>query len=557
MALTLQAVYTTLVNKNLLKELIVPTSELVSDEAYQQGRGSKAYWTLNLQQALDVYRATNLTSSLTPNTEVQALTYDTRTTTPTSLLVCKGNFSPSYLEAANANGFLAYVAEDDLSAATDRLGFVVTDARKALAVLAKEFYGNPQEELTVVGITGTKGKTTTAYFTHALLNRFSRGHAALVSSAYNCVNGSDFVEADLTTPESLELFRMMREACDAGVKYLVMEISSQAYKVHRVYDLTFDVGVFLNISPDHLSPIEHPSFEDYLFCKRQVSYHAKHMVINAQCDYASLIAEDARKAGTNITSFALDASLQELPTFAQTSCVLGNSDTNDPTAYTAFYIQAEQSQQLGALKLAIPGFFNGANALAAISAAHAAGMPFDEPEQYFSVLQTVRVPGRMEILTNGTNVYGIVDYAHNYLSITGLLDYVHQAFDEKNPYITVIVGAAGNKAYDRREAIVRAVERRIDRLILTTEDTNTESPADICNEILGYVQDPDLDCQIILDRAEAIRAAGERVRQMPERFHIILALGKGDEAWLKYQGKHVEFEGDHKVMRQLFDELTQ
>ena len=130
-------------------------------------------------------------------------------------------------------------------------------------ILAAEFYDHPERELTLVGITGTKGKTTTAYFTQAILNAYSGGRCALFSSVDNCLDGHTYAESDLTTPESFDALRMMREAVDNGMTYLVMEVSSQAYKVQRVYGFTFDVGAFLNITPDHISPIEHPTLEDY------------------------------------------------------------------------------------------------------------------------------------------------------------------------------------------------------------------------------------------------------------------------------------------------------
>lgn len=141
------------------------------------------------------------------------------------------------------------MAETEYSAATATPGLIVNDARKAMSLLSAAFYGYPQNELTVIGVTGTKGKTTTSYFTQALINAVSGGKAALFSSVDNCLDGHTYVESDLTTPESMDAFRMMREAADNGMKYLVMEVSSQAYKVDRVYGLTFDVAAFLNISP--------------------------------------------------------------------------------------------------------------------------------------------------------------------------------------------------------------------------------------------------------------------------------------------------------------------
>ena len=192
-----------------------------------------------------------------------SITYDTRQVVSNTLLCCKGRFKAEYLDGIDDRGLAAYVAENDFSAATKTPGLIVNDARKAMSLLSAAFYGYPQDQLKVVGITGTKGKTTTAYLTQAMLNGCSGGKCALFSSVDNCLDGHTYAESDLTTPESMDAFRMMREAADNGMEYLVMEVSSQAYKVDRVFGLTFDVAAFLNISPDHISPIEHPTFEDY------------------------------------------------------------------------------------------------------------------------------------------------------------------------------------------------------------------------------------------------------------------------------------------------------
>ena len=170
------------------------------------------------------------------------ITYDTRKVTQGTLLCCKGRFKAEYLNGIDEAGLAAYVAETEYSAATAAPGLIVNDARKAMSLLSAAFYGYPQNELTVIGVTGTKGKTTTSYFTQALINAVSGGKAALFSSVDNCLDGHTYVESDLTTPESMDAFRMMREAADNGMEYLVMEVSSQAYKVDRVYGLTFDVA---------------------------------------------------------------------------------------------------------------------------------------------------------------------------------------------------------------------------------------------------------------------------------------------------------------------------
>lgn len=231
-------------------------------------------------------------------------TYDSRDIKNGTLLFIKGNFKSEYLVDADSKGLVSYVAEKSYANYTNSVGLIVNDVRKAMSVLSAAFFGFPQEKLTVVGITGTKGKTTTAYFTHAILNAYSHGKAALFSSVDNCLDGKTYVESDLTTPESFDAFRMMREAVDNGMQYLVMEVSSQAYKVDRVYGLHFNVGAFLNISPDHISPIEHPTFEDYLYCKRQLIANSKCLVLNADADHADLLLQDAKNHNVNVTTFA-------------------------------------------------------------------------------------------------------------------------------------------------------------------------------------------------------------------------------------------------------------
>ena len=289
------------------------------------------------------------------------ITYDTRKVTPGALLCCKGQFKAEYLNGIDEAGLAAYVAETEYSAATATPGLIVNDARKAMSLLSAAFYGYPQNELTVIGVTGTKGKTTTSYFTQALINAVSGGKAALFSSVDNCLDGHTYVESDLTTPESMDAFRMMREAADNGMKYLVMEVSSQAYKVDRVYGLTFDVAAFLNISPDHISPIEHPTFEDYLYCKRQIIVNAKSLVLGADSLHADLLREDAEAAGIGVTTFAL----HDADNAGTSADVV--AWPADP-AHASFHI-ADGDQALGDYHLSIDGDFNYLNAAAAIAIA--------------------------------------------------------------------------------------------------------------------------------------------------------------------------------------------
>lgn len=483
-------------------------------------------------------------------------TYDSRQVTPSSLLFCKGHFIPTYIQTATQAGLSFYVSETDFSEYTTATGIIVNDVRKAMSLLAMQFYGYPQNELTTVGITGTKGKTTTAYYLQAMLNASSNGHAALFSSVDNCLDGTTYSESELTTPESLDLFRMMREAVDNGMQYLVMEVSSQAYKMNRVYGLTFDVGVFLNISPDHISPVEHPSFEDYLYCKRQIAYNSHFLVLGVNHSYADLIKEDAQEAGIKISTFAL-----EQPSTSKTvnersveaDWIVRAHKTGDSSdSYSLDHAGKEVSN----FNLAMNGIFNGANAAAAFAVYHK--LVGSIKPAIYEALAKVRIAGRMEGF-HAPNLAVYVDYAHNYASTAAVLDYLQEAYGAQKPYITLITGSAGGKAIDRRSEIVQAAQTRVHRLILTEEDTesNQEKTSDICQEMLSSVTNPELDASIILDRTQAITDAIKSSINHPDRFDAIAIIGKGEERWIKRNGQHVQYEGDDQIVLRLLKEVKQ
>ena len=516
-------------------------------------------------------------------------TYDTRDIKPGTLLFIKGNFKPEYLSDADSKGLSAYVAEQSYAEYTNAVGIIVNDVRKAMSILSAAFFGNPEEKLTVVGITGTKGKTTTAYFTHAILNAYSGSKAALFSSVDNCLDGVNYVESDLTTPESFDAFKMMREAVDNGMKYLVMEVSSQAYKVSRVYGLKFDVAAFLNISPDHISPIEHPTFEDYLYCKRQIIANTKSLVLNADADHADLLMQDAERNDVPVTTFARI----QRDEIENSTCEIKNSDdlennlvdsckyVNDEDYtelltpdYIAMPVENSESHCIAIrdtqedsdkedanyspvdeFSLAIAGDFNYENALAAIAIASNLGIKENDLEALHA-LENIKIPGRMEVSKDAeSNTIAIVDYAHNFISVKSLLDFVYEKYGKENPRITLVTGSAGNKAYDRRKEIVEAAQDRIDQFIFTIEDTNTEDEMDICKDMRGYITNENVKSHIIVDRPDAVEYSIDDARKSfnkDGKFNIILIIGKGDERWIKRENKHVPYEGDSAIVKRLF-----
>lgn len=500
-----------------------------------------------------------------------SITYDTRAIACGTLLCCKGRFKAEYLTDADGRGLAAYVAGRDYSAQCRAPGLIVNDERKAMSLLASEFYGHPQDELTVIGITGTKGKTTTAYLTHAILNEYSQGHAALFSSQANCLDGHTLSESELTTPESLDAFRMMREAVSDGMRYLVMEVSSQAYKVDRVYGLTFDVGAFLNISPDHISPIEHPTFEDYFYCKRRMAANSHALVLGADTLHASLIRQEAEAHGARVVSFgltqaSLDQSALNQTAARQSAASPANGPQNeeneetaqsvnvvatpDPHNDTGFSVTADGTP-LGSLHgtfhLAMPGIFNQANAAAALALAIQAGVPATSKSLH--AIETVQVPGRMQRFTSRDGIVAYVDFAHNYLSTRALIETVEHTYFRRNPRLILVSGSTGNKALDRREGIVKAALGHVSSFIFTLDDPNFEDPAAIAQEMSSYVTDPGAETHTVIPRDKAIEAAVRDARAHADRFNIILLIGKGDETHNVIGGEKTPYEGDGSILR--------
>lgn len=506
-----------------------------------------------LREAVVDGRVWTLDADRIPFLRLGAITYDSRQSGPSSLLFCKGDFKDEYMVSADRQGLACYVSEKEYGRLTRSLGFIVSDVRKAMALLSAEFYGHPERRMSVIGITGTKGKTTTAYLLHAILRHYSGNRCAIIGSALDNIDGRHWIKTSLTTPESPDLFALMRAAFDNGMRYFVMEVSSQALKIDRVYGITFDVGAFLNISPDHISPKEHPTFEDYFYCKRRLVFQSRRFLYNADLgDNSRLIADAARLAGIPAATFGMDPDRH--PTFLASPV-----DERAAREGSSFGMQRvvpgtdrRQAVGLGTFHLALPGSFNYQNALAAVGLALMAGVPPTDTASLHA-LETVTVPGRMErtMLPDGTAV--IVDYAHNYASFRAVLTFARRHWAHSR--ITVVTGSSGGKALDRREGMGKAVSELGDRLITTTDDAAFEDPKAIADQIMAAVDNPAVEKSFVPDRQEAIRqavcAAHEDRVEDPGCQPVVLVLGKGDEPWIEIRGKKVPMTADSALIASL------
>lgn len=471
---------------------------------------------------------------------LQFLSYDSRHIAPDTLFMCKGlNFNEKYLEDAIDKGAVACVTENVYAGKDQKqvVQLVVNDVQKAMALLAREFYNNPQQELKVIGFTGTKGKTTSVYFARHLMNEVFDHKVAQLSSIAECLDGEHFEEAHLTTPESLDLFRMMRQAADNGMQYLIMEVSSQAYKKSRVYGLHFDIGVFLNIAADHISPVEHPSFEDYLYCKSQLMINSSKVIINRECPYYDLLAQKALAAGNQVISFGSSQS---------------NADyryvVDSPHEFHVATFSSQQPQLTGRFKINIPGTFNDSNALAAL----VVGRQFsDDTAAFAKGLEKTTVPGRMEMLSNQRGLLACVDYAHNYLSLNESFKYMKNTYP--NGRLIVVIGAAGGKAESRRKDIGEALAKYADVAILTSEDNFFEDPYKIDEEIKSHIDNPDVEVHINVDRVKAIQDAFNMARPGD----VMFMAAKGREQFMHEKGHDIPYVGDYQLTKKLMREYDE
>lgn len=455
-----------------------------------------------------------LSSGADKNLVFEKITYDSREADATSLFFVKGAaFKKEFLEKAVEAGLQAYVSQVDYGVGIPAI--LVKDIKQAMSLIAMEFYGHPEQKLKLLAFTGTKGKTTAAYFAYNILKQNHK--PAMLSTMNTTLDGKTFFKSTLTTPESLDLFKMMAQAVDNGMTHLIMEVSSQAYLVKRVYGLTFDVGVFLNISPDHIGPIEHPNFEDYFYHKRLLMDNSRAVIVNAGMDHFEVVAEQVADMDHDF---------------------YGKNSDNQILESRAFDFTAS-GKLAGHYDLQLIGHFNQENAIAAGLACLRLGASLEDIHNGIS--QTT-VPGRMEVLTQSNGAKVFVDYAHNGISLEKLLSVVSE---HQTGHNILVLGSTGNKAESRRADFGHLINRLPSlQVILTADDPNREDPQKIAEEIASYVDRP---LSIIVDREQAIRQAMSMTTGPTD---AVIIAGKGADAYQIVNDEKIAYPGDRQVASQ-------
>jgi UDP-N-acetylmuramoyl-L-alanyl-D-glutamate--2,6-diaminopimelate ligase len=485
----------------------------------------------NELQELGLLAEENLLNS--EDTIVKGLEFNSKDVEPGTLFICKGaNFKTDYLKEAIDRGAFAYVAESKQAVDEEIPYILVSDIRKAMAPMAEKFYNAPHEKLKIIGIGGTKGKTTTAYYVKAILDTYLEAEAkqpAGLISTIATFDGLTEKPSKNTTAEALILQRHLANAVEAGLEYVVMEVSSQALKYHRTDGIEFDVGIFLNIDEDHISPVEHPDFADYLASKAKMFKQTKQLIVNNETQEAAYIFEKALDAEHYYT-FSL---AEEKADYYADNIETVHLESN-------FTVQAADFTER--YTLSMPGEFNIENALAAIAATNLLGISQEYAKE---ALSKVVVPGRMGVYsTPDKEIIAISDYAHNRLSFERLATSMQKAYPTYQ--LVSVFGAPGGKALGRREELGSVGGAYSDYVYITMDDPEYEDVQDISREIATYVEKEDTPYEIIEDRTEAIQKA---IREAKEKT-IVLAIGKGHETTMKIKGELVPMKSDNQVIEE-------
>lgn len=428
-----------------------------------------------------------------------------------------------YAERAVERGARAVVCSRPLSLREDVAVVLVEDTRGAMAHMAAALYGRPADEMTLIGVTGTKGKTTTAFMIAAILKQ--AGHKAGLIGTVHIDTGRRLIESWQTTPESVEIQKYLREMADCGCTAAVIEVSSQALMLGRVECLYFDYGVFTNIEEDHIGPKEHENFADYIRCKS---------MLFRRCGVGIVNGDDPRRGQV------LEGHTCSVETY-------GFGDGNDLQGFNfadvripgklgvEFQIKGDYNINL---VIPMPGRFTCYNAMAAIGVCrHFAAADRDIAQ----ALREIRIPGRQEMfsLKNGGMI--IVDYAHNGTALRCLLTALSAYRPTK---LTCVFGCGGGRDRNRRFSMSEAACQCADFIVITSDNPRNESPDSIIDDIMEEVKRHDVPYAVVFDRKEAIDFA---VSQCGPG-EIVVVAGKGHESYQLIGDKKIHFDDREEVL---------
>ena len=453
------------------------------------------------------------------NKEITTLVYDSRKVEPGSVFVCISgtrNDAHEYIPSAIEKGAVAVIVEKKVKVSDDISVVYVESARKALAFMAAAFFDYPASKMTTIGLTGTKGKTTTSYMIKEILETAGK-KVGLIGTNGAWINGKHYPTKN-TTPESYELEEYFHKMVEAGCEYMVMEVSSQGIKMHRVDGFSFDYALFTNISPDHIGPDEHADFDEYLMYKSKILNLCKVGYVNRDDEHFDAIVKNAT---CKVITF-------------------GEHDNADIVMSDVNYLNGEDYLGLSfkltgqaldmKVKVHMPGHFNAVNAMAAVSSCLHVGVTEEEVN---AALAKVRVNGRMEIVYAG-DFSVIVDYAHNAISLESLLDTLRSYHPKR---LVCVFGCGGNRSKLRRYEMGEISGKMADLSVITADNSRFEKVEDIIEDIKIGMNKTDGEYIVIPDRREAIKHCIHNAK----KGDMIVIVGKGHEDYQEIEGVRYHF----------------
>ena len=451
--------------------------------------------------------------------KVQNIRYDNRKIEQGDAFVCVKGFKVdghSFIGDAIKKGAKTLIVQEDVSVQEDITIIKVRDTRKALAIMSSNYFGNPKDKLKIIGITGTNGKTTSAFIIKSILEKagFMTG---LIGTIANYI-GNKKVDAVRTTPESYELHELFKNMVDAGVEYCVMEVSSHSLELDRVYGVQFEEGIFTNLTRDHLD--FHKTFENYYNAKFKLFERSNHSIINLDDPYGANIVKDIEERGlkTKVSTFSIEKE-SDFKAFEIKSHSNGSEFKVNLESVEEFYIN-------------IPGEYNIYNSLGCIICAHNLNIPMDKIKEGLS---DVVIPGRCELVAKEKNLpYSIIiDYAHTPDGLENILSTV-KAFT-KNRIISVF-GCGGDRDKVKRPQMGKIGCELSDIAIITSDNPRSEEPMDIINDIVKPLNYDNFVIEV--NRKEAIRKA----MNMALEGDVIVIAGKGHETYQILKDETIHFD---------------
>lgn len=438
-----------------------------------------------------------------------------------------------FISSAIENGATAIMIEEgcDLKALNIPQNITIIMAkntREALAICSSNFYNNPSSKFKLIGVTGTKGKTTTTFMIKEIMEKAGK-KVGLIGTIATYINGKKIKDSDRTTPESLELQKLFNKMVQENVEVVVMEVSSQSLKLHRVDGCEFDLVLFTNFSEDHISEKEHPNMEDYFNSKLKLFNMCKEGIVNADDLYGSKIPKLFPES--NITTYGIDNSAKVLA-----------KDITITNAYVDFRVKITDRNER--VRTGIPGRFSVYNSLAAICVAKKFEI---SPEVIKQALEEVRVPGRSELVNNKRDLTIMIDYAHSPESLQNILQAVKSYTRGR---VISVFGCGGDRDSGKRPIMGEISGKIADFTIITSDNPRTEDPQKIVEQIEEGIKKTNGKYKIVVDRVEAIREA----IIMANKRDIIVLAGKGHEPYQEINNTKYPFD-ERIIVNELIEEL--